>query len=724
VSLPILIPKVLFKEDLSRYLKKINIKKSDIKKIYYANNSTLLILKKRVKSKPPKNMIPSLALEKEIIEVSEFCDEYGYLIEMERVAEISAQLDEIRSLSAKEREIFGRAVLDLKGQKLPQKFNLYFVKFGRSRIIQTDISSGDIVLVSQGNPLKSDLTGTVSEVKKQYVTVAFENLPPKWVYSYPVRIDLYVNDVTFKRMEENLEFLRHTGGRKRYLRNIALDILPPKISKKKSFSLINKNLNFSQKEAVSYALGSEDLFLIHGPPGTGKTSTLIEIILQEVKRGNKVLATADSNTAVDNMLKRLSDYDLNLVRVGHPARILPELERFSIFAIYEKNERKEKIDKGWEEVALMAKLREEHSKPSPSRSRGMSRERILTLAAKGKTQRGISVQTMQSMAKWIKIDRKVENLVEELKKEEEEIFQEIVKNADVVLSTNSMIMSEILKNVSFDVSVIDEGSQQVIPSTLIPIMKADRFIIAGDHKQLPPTVVSAEAYKLKNSLFENLIDSHPSLSRILKVQYRMNEKIMGFSNKTFYENSLIADESVKNHTLKDFSLKEPEVYKDILDPNEPLVFVDTQGKESFENLPERSTSYENEKEAKIVEKCVRELVKMGLKEEDIGVISPYMAQVKKIKTVLEEFELLEIKSVDGFQGREKEVIIISFVRSNLKGEIGFLKDLRRLNVALTRARRKLIAIGDAKTLSYNEVYKDFLMYVKSNGVYKEVGDED
>ncbi len=724
MALPILIPKVLFKEDLVRYLKKIKIKKSDIKKIYYANNSTLLILKKRVKSKPPKNMIPPIALEKEIIAVSDFCEEYKYLIEMERVAEISAQLNEIRNFSAKEREIFGRAILELKGVKLPSKFNLYFVKFGRNRVIQTDITSGDIVLVSQGDPLKSNLTGTVSEVKKQFITVAFDNPPPKWVYGYPVRIDLYVNDITFKRMEENLEFLRHAKNRRKYLRNIALSLTKPKTSKKEDFKLINKNLNFSQKEAVSLALGSEDLFLIHGPPGTGKTSTLIEVILQEVKRGHKVLATADSNTAVDNMLKRLSKYDLNLVRIGHPARIVPELEKFSIFAIYERSEEKKSMEKGWEEVALMAKLREEHSKPSPSRARGMSKDRILTLAARGKSQRGISAQTMQSMAKWIKIDKKIESLVENLKKEEEKAFEEIVKKADVVLSTNSMIMSDVLKNTKFDVSIIDEGSQQVIPSTLIPIMKADRFIIAGDHKQLPPTVVSKEAAKLKNSLFEDMIKRFDYLSLILRVQYRMNEKIMGFSNKMFYDNSLIADESVKSHTLADFSLKEPSCYKDILDPKSPLVFADTKSMEALENLPNRSTSYENEKEAKLVEIFVKELVKMGVKEEDIGVISPYISQVKRIKTLLEDLEEIEVKSVDGFQGREKEVILISFVRSNKKGEIGFLKDLRRLNVALTRAKRKLIAIGNADTLSKDNVYKEFLEYVKKEGVYKEVEYED
>ncbi|WP_197972060.1 IGHMBP2 family helicase [Nitrosophilus labii] len=716
MSILIILPKVTDDKEFIKQLKKLKLKKSDIKTTYHANGYTLIVLKKRVKIKPPKNIIPTREEEEEIKSIHQFVEENKYLIELERVAEISQQINEIKGFSGYEREIFGRAVLDLKGQKQPKRLNLYFVKFGRNRSIDTEISSGDIVLISRGEPLKSDITGTVSEVKKHFITVAFENNPPKWVYLPGIRIDLYINDITFKRMEENLEELRDASGRKRYLRNIALGLKEPSQSLKSDFEVFNQNLNGSQKEAVSFAIGSKELFLIHGPPGTGKTSTLIEIILQEVKRKNRVLAVADSNTAVDNMLQRLADKDISLVRIGHPARILSELEEFSIHAKYEKSFEAEAIKKGWEEVALLVKKREEFSKPTQARSRGMSYDRILTLAARGKSQRGISVQTMQSMAKWIKYDRKIESLVSSLRLEEEEAYKKIIKTCDVVLATNSMVMSEMLKSFEFDVAVIDEGSQQIIPSSLIPIMRSNRFIIAGDHKQLPPTVVSEEAKKLKISLFEKLIESHKNLSKMLKVQYRMNEKIMGFSNKMFYNGELVADESVKNHTLADFELKEPTKYEDILDVKEPLVFLDTKGIEAAESLPDRSTSYENVKEAEIVVDLVKELLNMGMKEEDIGVISPYLSQVKRIKQVLSEDEILtEVKSVDGFQGREKEVIIISFVRSNEEGKIGFLKDLRRLNVAITRAKRKLICIGDSTTLSKEEIYKQFLEYIKEEG---------
>ncbi len=707
-----ILPKKLEGNDLKRVLRKLGIKLSDVKKIYYANQKSLLCLKKRVKTKIDKELFPSREVEQEIIKISEFVERQKYLIDLERQAEIEATMREIKSLSGAEREIYGRAILDLKGSKLPSRLNLYFVKFGRSKPIDTEISSGDIVLISRGEPLKSDVTGTVSEVGRNHITVAFEQQPPKWVRSFGIRIDLFVNDVTFKRMEENLLHLQDATGRRRELRNFVLGIWQPNDPKRLSFEA-KTPLNDSQKEAVSYALGS-DLFLVHGPPGTGKTSTMIELILQEVARGNKVLATADSNTAVDNILQRLARYELELVRIGHPARILFELEEFSIHAKYEKSVEVEAIKKGWEEVGVLVKHRDQFAKPTQARARGMSYDRILTLAARGKSQRGVSVATMQSMAKWIKADQKIDALIKSLRHQEEEIYKKIIKNADVVLATNAMVMSDLLKDETFDVAVIDEGSQQIATSTLIPIMHAKRFVIAGDHKQLPPTVVSEEAKELQTSLFEKLIELYPEHASMLRVQYRMHEKIMIFSNEHFYDGKLIADESVKNHTLADMEVSEPRQYKAVLDPALPIAFIDTKGIEASERLPDRSTSFENEVEANIVKELVEELLAMGLQPEHIGVISPYLAQVKRIKKLFEE-PVVEVKSVDGFQGREKEVIIISFVRSNPQGNIGFLKDLRRLNVAITRAKRKLVCVGDTSTLANYEMYKEFIDYIHKHG---------
>ncbi len=702
---------------LYKSLSKLGISKKDVKEVYSANRACLVYLKDESLCKVFPELIPDKDLEKEIATVHRFVEKFKLLIDMERIAEIEQQENEIKRLSGRERELLGRAVLDLKGTGAGTKFHLFLVRFFREKPIETEISTGDIVLVSKGNPLKSNLVATVVKVTEKTITVAFDGKPPKWVLKRGVRLDLYVNDVTFKRMEENLEELRDAEGRARELRNIIIGLSKPKMFKKVKFTPLDERLNSSQLDAVSKALGSSDFYLVHGPPGTGKTSTITELIVQLVKNGKRVIATADSNIACDNILLNLSRYkDLKLVRVGHPARVMEELEKFSIYALFENHEKASVVKKGWEKVRDLMDKREQFLKPVPSMRRGLSDEEILYFGRKGKGFRGIPKKKMRSMANWVAVNYEISVRIDALKKMESEIFRDIVSSADVVISTNSMVKSDFLEGFHFDCAVIDEGSQQVEPSTLIPIMRADRFFIAGDHKQLPPTVASEEAKELEKTLFERLIGKFPELSTMLNVQYRMNERIMEFPNKEFYGGSLIADESVKNHTLADFDLKKPERFEEVLKLDEPLAFLDTSSINAYEFQPEGSTSYENFEEAKIAVAIAEELHRIGLERKDIGIITPYAAQVKLIKQLLIEKDLkVEVNSVDGFQGREKEAIIISFVRSNDEGEIGFLKDMRRLNVAITRARRKLIAIGNVETLKTHSVYERFIDYVKKNG---------
>jgi predicted DNA helicase len=328
---------------------------------------------------------------------------------------------------------------------------------------------------------------------------------------------------------------------------------------------------------------------------------------------------------------------------------------------------------------------------------------------------------MKSMARWILLNREIDQRIKKVKEAETEVLRELIEEADVVISTNSMVKSELLEGFHFDVAVIDEGSQQVEPSTLISIMKADRFYMAGDHRQLPPTVVSEEAKELERTLFERLIERHPELSTMLQIQYRMNEKIMEFPNREFYEGKLKAAPEVKDRTLKDFNLKKTSKFAEVLNPEVPLSFLDTSQINAPEFQPEGSTSYENFEEAKLSVELALELHRMGLSGKDIGIITPYAAQVKLIKQLLAERNFkVEVNSVDGFQGREKEVIIVSFVRSNDEREIGFLKDLRRLNVAITRPRRKLILIGNANTLSSHPVYEKLIDYVKKEGIFQSL----
>ncbi|WP_457566931.1 IGHMBP2 family helicase [Desulfurobacterium sp.] len=720
--MPILINGVTDEKRLYRELKKIGLRKHDIKSVFIANLSALVYLKDESLTKAYEDFVPDEETEREIKTVHNYVEHFKYLLDIERLAEMEFQEEEIKRLSGRERELLGRAILDLKGVRAGMKFHLHLVRFYREKSIDTEIGNGDIVLVSRGNPLKSDLLGTVIRVTEKTITVAFDNRPPQWVYKKGVRLDLYVNDITFKRMEENLEEVRHAFGRKRVLRNIILGLKRPSLSEREPFIPVNEKLNDSQKMAVSAALGSPDFYLVHGPPGTGKTSTITELIVQLVKRKEKVLATADSNIAADNILLNLSKYsDLKLVRIGHPARVLEELERFSIFALFEEHEKSEVIRKGWEKVRELIEKRDNFLKPVPALRRGMSDEEIIHLGKKGKSFRGVPAKKIRSMANWLLINYEIDIRIKALKEMEAQLFREIIADADVVIATNSMVKSELLEGFEFDVAVVDEGSQQVEPSTLIPVMRAKRFYIAGDHKQLPPTVTSEDAKELEKTLFERLISEHKDLSTMLTVQYRMNEKIMEFPSKEFYEGRLIAADSVKNHTLADFRveiLKVPESYRNILNPEEALTFVDTSKINAFEFKPEGSTSYENYEEARLAVSLVSHLVDMGVSKKDIGIITPYANQVKLIKELLTERDLkVEVNSVDGFQGREKEVIVISFVRSNESGEIGFLKDMRRLNVAITRARRKLIGIGNSETLSFHPVYRRFISYVKDRGTF-------
>ncbi len=239
--------------------------------------------------------------------------------------------------------------------------------------------------------------------------------------------------------------------------------------------------------------------------------------------------------------------------------------------------------------------------------------------------------------------------------------------------------------------------------------------MAGDHKQLPPTVLKAK--ELSRTLFEMLISKHPQNSAMLEVQYRMNSWLMKFPNEEFYGGRIKADESVRNITLRDLGVKPPEFgepWDEILRPENVLVFVDTSKcPDRWERRRRGSTSRENPLEAKIVVNIVERLLEIGVREEWVGVITPYEDQVDLLRSKLD----VEVNTVDGYQGREKEVVIISFVRSNRKGDLGFLADLRRLNTALTRAKRKLICVGDGETLNSHETYRRFLEFVKREGKF-------
>ena len=630
------------------------------------------------------------------------------LINYERDAEIDLMTREISTMSGQKREELGRAINKVKGKSLGKELGLQIVQFGRSEVIDTEISVGDMVLISTDNPLRSDLTGTVTEKGARFIKVAFDKRVPKWAIKKKVRIDLYANDITFRRMEDNLNHLSLKG--KNALEYILNERNPKKNRDVPYISYIDENLNDSQKKAIENALSCENFFLIHGPFGTGKTRTLVELISQETRQGHKVLATAESNAAVDNILERLMDNKkLTLTRLGHPQRVSKHNITQTLAYKVENHKLNKKIKKIHKKIDNMIEKRRVHTKPTPQYRRGYGDYDILHMASKGKGGRGISSDKMKSMAKWIEINQEIDEAHDEIKRIENRMIKDIVDSSDVILATNSSSALEAIARVKFDVAVIDEASQATIPSVLIPIAKAHRFILAGDHKQLPPTIISDRAGALSKTLFEELIRIYPFKSQLLDIQYRMNSLLMKFPNEEFYDNGLKSDSSVDDIKIRD-----------ILDSHqdeEALLFIDTSDiADNRERHLKDSKSIVNEIEAEIAIRIADDYLSDGVNESDIGIISPYADQVK----IIQENTEIEVKTVDGFQGREKEIIIISTVRSNDNGNIGFLSDLRRLNVAITRAKRKLIIIGNKDTLITNPTYKRLINFCEDENLLEKV----
>lgn len=629
-------------------------------------------------------------------------------------------LNEIKKLSPQKREKLGRAINKVKGKNLGKELGFNIIQYGRRELIDTEISVGDIVLISIGNPLKSDLTGTVTEKGSRFIKVAIENVP-KWALKKHVRIDLYANDVTFRRMEENLVNLSIKGKdaleyslHKRHPQEDDEDIL------NKSLTFKDKSLNESQKKAIKRALASRNFFLIHGPFGTGKTRTLIELINQEYLLGSKILATAESNAAIDNILERLSksSSEINLTRLGHPQRVDKENIKYTLAYKVENHPLNEKIEELREKIEKLSKKRDEYTKPTPRYRRGYSDSEIFRLGVQRQGGRGISPSTMNSMANWIEKNKDVDELHNAIKDLENNIIHDIVDKSDVILSTNSSAALEAIEKTKFNIAIVDEASQATIPSVLIPIAKAQKFVLAGDHKQLPPTIISSKAHELEDTLFEELINKYPDKSALLNTQYRMNQLLMEFPNSEFYNSKLDSAETVKDIVITDIieenKLSETEKVKiedQLLSDKQPLIFVDTSEiDKNGEKKLKDSKSIINLAEAETTLEIVDFYQKLGIDDKDIGIISPYADQVSLIKNKTD----IEVKTVDGFQGREKEIIIISTVRSNDKGKIGFLSDLRRLNVALTRAKRKLIIIGNKETLKTNPTYERLIEYANEN----------
>lgn len=441
------------------------------------------------------------------------------------------------------------------------------------------------------------------------------------------------------------------------------------------------HLNASQLQALQGALSARQMSIIHGPPGTGKTTTLVSLIKIMSYTEKRILVCAPSNNAVDLLAKKLDEVGLNVVRIGNVTRIDDATTKLTIAE-------KARNNPEWQHIKKIKIEAEEAKRQAGSFKR--------SFGAQQRSDRKAMYRESRELRQWAR-------------DMEEKLVQDILMKAQAICTTLVGVSYRELANVKFDSVVIDEASQSLEPECWNAMLKANRVILAGDHYQLPPTIKSKNAIDLglEETLLSRMTD-HIQHTYILQHQYRMNDKILSFSNQQFYDNQLHSDDAVKSHTLEG--------------DDTPLTLIDTSGCGFEEEYTEEHNSKFNSGEFFILRE---HFLQMSEKYEgvSIGIISPYAQQVRYLKASIEADEEMKkfditVNTVDGFQGQEKDVIYISLVRSNANSEIGFLKDYRRLNVALTRARKKLIIIGDMSTLAQYQLFNDLSEHVEKEGLYQ------
>ena len=496
-------------------------------------------------------------------------------------------------------------------------------------------------------------------------------------------VQLSFDETSYRTMFDALDrVIKAKGNRLAYLRD--LFYTPALKPQRYQFSpLAFPYLNKTQEHAVNQVLCAKDVAIVHGPPGTGKTTTLVEAIYETLMRENQVLVCAQSNMAVDWISERLVDRGINVLRIGNPTRVNDKMLSFT----YER-----RFEAHPDYPALWA-IRKTIREIRAHRKRGDE-----------------------------KFHQKIDRLKSRATELEIRINSELFGEARVIACTLVGAANRLLQGTKFNTLFIDEAAQALEAACWIPLRRCSRVVFAGDHQQLPPTIKSLPALKggLGITLMERIVKTQPSTVTLLKVQYRMNDQIMRFSSQEFYHGQMEAAPSVKDRGILDFDT--PIIW---IDPADILKKqTDTENPKGEEFI---GTSFGriNREEARLTlltlqvyfEKVGRE--RLLSEHIDVGIISPYRAQVQYLRQMLRKKEffkpfrhLISVNTVDGFQGQERDIIVISLVRDNDAGQIGFLRDLRRMNVAITRARMKLIILGSVATLTRHPFYKRLHEYVE------------
>jgi ATP-dependent RNA/DNA helicase IGHMBP2 len=557
------------------------------------------------------------------------------------------------------------------------------------------------VFFTNHDPQKDRIEGTIAHQNgnKLKITIKDDELP-EWSRDGKLGVDLLFDDNSYDEMNDALKTASELSDKSTLIQVLTGDKSPtfrrdnagwvkPPVELPASVGQLISKLNESQSKAVDKILSANDLAIVHGPPGTGKTTTLIQAIKALIKQENqKILVVAPSNTAVDLLSEKLSEEGLNVLRVGNPARVSERLQR----------------------LTLEAKMAEHDYLKETKRLKKQAME-FKNMAHKYKKSFGKSERDQRKA-----LFDEAHKIMKEVGNTEQYIIDDIVSKTQVVTATLVGANNYTIRNLEYNTVVIDEAGQALEPACWIPILKAKKVILAGDHCQLSPTIKSNEAAKsgLSETLLEKCIKLHPEAVTLLEEQYRMNSTIMGYSSQIFYQDKLKAHHSVAKSLL--------------FENDSPLLFIDTAGCGFEEKL--EGTSSTNPDESAFVFKhinlFINELSKKYTAENfpNIAVISPYKQQINLLKTQFEHSpdlqkykENISVNTIDSFQGQERDIVYISLTRSNDKGEIGFLSDIRRMNVAMTRARKKLVVIGDSATLGQHSFYAKFIEYAEKKGGY-------
>jgi len=550
------------------------------------------------------------------------------------------------------------------------------------------------ILFSNHDAESNKTEGTISFVSGNRLKISLRTDElPDWARDGKLGIDLLFDENSYDEMRNALKqasILAEKPAEGKLIRILTgASEKGPQFNPSSSPATVSR-LNASQQIAVNKILSANDLAIVHGPPGTGKTTTLVHAIKGMISQNQQqILVVAPSNTAVDLLSEKLSDEGLNVLRIGNPARVSERLLSLTLdYKMAEHSHMKE-----------IKRLKKQASA-------------YLDMAHKYKRHFGKAERDQRKA-----LFTEARNIMKEVDNSEQYIIDDLVGKAQVITATLVGANHYTIRNQKFATVVIDEAGQALEPACWIPILKAQKVILAGDHCQLPPTVKSNEAAQngLSTTLLEKCVALYPEAVVLLEEQYRMHEMIMGYSSVAFYGDKLKAHDSVARHVL--FS------------EDNPLVFVDTAGC-GFDEKTERTSTY-NPEEAAFLFKHLTQLVS-ALDDHyqphnfpSIAIISPYKQQIDTLKeqfmssAALQAYEhKIAINTIDSFQGQERDIVYISMTRSNPESKIGFLSDIRRMNVAMTRARKKLVVIGDSATLSQFPFYADFISWTQDKNAYQ------